>query len=76
MTKKLGILLIIISFIPWIFILGVPWLDIDVGIKAIIVTVFIVLGEVLFWVGAVLAGRDIVKKYIRWIKQTREPRRK
>lgn len=75
MGKKLGIVLIIISFILWIFILGAPWLPMSTVLKASMVTILIILGEIFFWGGTVLVGKDIVKKYsqclnpIEWIKK-------
>jgi hypothetical protein len=73
MSKKLGVILIIISFILWIFILAAPFLEITTTLKAAIVGIFVVLGEIFFWGGTVLVGKDIVKKYmecinpIKWI---------
>lgn len=64
MGKKLGIVLIIISFVLWIFILWAPWIPVSTTLKATVVTVFIALGEVFFWGGTVLVGKDIVKKYM------------
>ena len=75
MSKKLGIILIIISFILWIFILAAPFLEISTTLKAAIVGIFVVLGEIFFWGGTVLVGKDIVKKYMKcinpmeWIKK-------
>ena len=75
MGKKLGIILIVISFILWIFILGAPWLPMSTTLKASMVAILIVLGEVFFWGGTVLVGKDIVKKYmeclnpIAWFKK-------
>lgn len=74
MNKKLGLVLIIISFILWIFILVAPWLPISTALKAGIITIFIILGEIFFWGGTVLVGKDIVKKYkeclnpVKWFK--------
>jgi len=64
MGKKLGIILIVISFILWIFILGAPWLQMSTTLKASMVAILIVLGEVFFWCGTVLVRKDIVKKYM------------
>ena len=64
MGKKSGIILIVISFILWIFILGAPWLQMSTTLKASMVAILIVLGEVFFWCGTVLVRKDIVKKYM------------
>ena len=74
-VKKIGVVLIIMSFILWIFILGAPWLPMSTTVKASIVAILIVLGEIFFWGGTVLVGRDIVKKYVhcinpmRWVRK-------
>ena len=75
MGKEIGITLIIISFILWIFIFMISWFPISTTLKATIVTIFIILGEVFFWGGSALVGKDIVKKYIKdinpitWIRK-------
>lgn len=75
MSKKLGVALIIFSFAPWIVILGMPWLPVSSEIKASIITVCIALGELFFWGGTILVGKDIVQKYknyfnpLNWFKK-------
>ena len=67
MGKKLGIILIVISFILWIFILGAPWLPISTTLKVSMVAIFIILGEIFFWGGTVLVGKDMIKKYKQYL---------
>jgi hypothetical protein len=68
LKKSLGIVFIVISFILWIFIPVVPFLSFSGTTKTVIVTILVIGGEVTFWIGALLAGKDIVKKFIRNIR--------
>ncbi|MBY6037764.1 transporter suffix domain-containing protein [Fictibacillus nanhaiensis] len=65
MKKKAGIVLIVLSFVLWIFIPIVPFLSLSTGMKTAIVSGLFIAGEVTFWLGALLAGKDIVKKFIQ-----------
>jgi hypothetical protein len=64
MKKKIGIIFIILSFVLWIFIPIIPFLSFSAAIKTAIVSGLFIGGEVFFWLGALLAGKDIVKKFI------------
>jgi hypothetical protein len=66
--QKLGLVLIIISFLPWLIIaVIVPFLPISLAQKAILVPALLVLAEVLFWLGALLVGKEVVQKYRRYL---------
>jgi hypothetical protein len=55
---RLGILLILLSFLPWLALPVVPWLAEDMGTRAGLAAGLVILGELLFWPGVALAGRD------------------
>ncbi len=63
MTKKLGFVLIILSFVFYGLILVVPFLKVTVAYKASITTFLIIFGEISFWVGGIMLGKEIVSKY-------------
>ncbi|MBS9386823.1 MAG: transporter suffix domain-containing protein [Dolichospermum sp. BR01] len=66
--QKLGLVLIIISFLPWLIIaVIVPFLPISLAQKAILVPALLILAEVLFWLGALLVGKEVVQKYRRYL---------
>ncbi|OBQ35903.1 MAG: hypothetical protein AN485_12545 [Anabaena sp. MDT14b] len=66
--QKLGLGLIIISFLPWLIIaVIVPFLPISLPQKAILVPALLILAEVLFWLGALLVGKEVVQKYRRYL---------
>lgn len=73
--RKLGISLIVLSFVFWGGLLIVPFIQYSVGIKIAISTVLAVLGEVSFWIGAFILGKEVIaryKKYLnpfRWFKR-------
>ncbi len=60
---KIGIALIIISVIAFLSILVVPFLDFRSGIKIAVSTVLLVVGEISFWLGGFLLGKELFNKY-------------
>ncbi|NVO20359.1 MAG: transporter suffix domain-containing protein [Bacteroidetes bacterium] len=60
---RLGISLIILSALSFLSLLIIPFLKSGSGIKVTISTVLIVLGEVTFWTGGFLLGKEILSKY-------------
>ena len=60
---KTGIALIGISTLLFLSILGVPFLDVANKVKITATTVLIILGEITFWVGGFLLGKEILNKY-------------
>ncbi|MFM7365174.1 MAG: transporter suffix domain-containing protein [Cuspidothrix sp.] len=66
--QKLGLGLMIISFLPWLIIAVIlPFLPISLGQKGLLVPALLVLAEVLFWLGALLLGKEVVQKYRRYL---------
>ncbi|MBO1057505.1 MAG: transporter suffix domain-containing protein [Dolichospermum sp. JUN01] len=66
--QKLGLVLIIISFLPWLIIaVIVPFIPISLAQKALLIPALLVLAEVLFWLGALLVGKEVVQKYRRYL---------
>jgi hypothetical protein len=66
--QKLGLVLIIISFLPWLIIaVIVPFLPISLGQKGLLIPALLILAEVLFWLGALLVGKEVVQKYRRYL---------
>jgi hypothetical protein len=60
---KLGLGLAIGSFLPWLLLLVLPFLNLSAANKAIGAGLLIALGEAMFWLGAILAGQEIVRRY-------------
>ena len=60
---RLGIILII-ACIPFFLIIPViPFLDLESNVKIKASTVSLVIGEVLFWSGGLLLGKELFTKY-------------
>jgi len=76
-VKAFGIALIVLSALLWIALLGVPFLPFSVLIKGGIVTMVLVIAEVIFWLGCLLAGAEWAKRvWERWGGGKTEDRRR
>jgi hypothetical protein len=60
---KLGIALIVLSAPVFLSLLIVPFLNVDNKTKISISTVIIVIGEITFWSGGLLVGKELFSKY-------------
>lgn len=60
---KLGLALIIVCVIAFLFIPVVPFLRISNGAKITITTILFVIGEITFWTGGLLLGKKLFTKY-------------
>lgn len=60
---RLGIMLMVISVPLFLFIPVVPFLNIDNKTKISITTILIVIGEITFWSGGLLVGKELFSKY-------------
>jgi predicted membrane channel-forming protein YqfA (hemolysin III family) len=63
MYKKLGLLLVILSFVLYGFIFLLPFLNAQASTKVWITTILVFAGEASFWLGGIILGREFVKKY-------------
>jgi hypothetical protein len=62
---KLGIGLAIASPVPWLLLLVLPFLPLSVAGRAIAAGGLLVVAEAMFWVGVMLAGQEVVRRYRR-----------
>jgi predicted Kef-type K+ transport protein len=60
---KLGIVLLIVCVIAFLSIPVVPFTDLENSTKITLSTVLFVIGEVAFWVGGILLGKELFAKY-------------
>ncbi len=65
--KQLGVVLIIVSCLVWLAIVAVPLLPLTLAQKAAIVPGLLILGELFFWVGALLVGKEVAERYRHWL---------
>ncbi|AMQ22540.1 transporter suffix domain-containing protein [Geobacillus sp. JS12] len=59
---RIGIGLIIASFVVWVAVPIAPFLPFSAAVKATIVAAVIVAAEVMFWLGVLLAGKEAAMK--------------
>jgi len=60
---KVGIFLIIFSVLTWILSpILIPFLPITNGMKAISITTSLIIGEVIFWIGTLMVGKEVAHK--------------
>ena len=64
--SKLGLVLIVTAHIFLGLLLLIPFLEADLSAKGILSAVFFILGEVLFYGGIFLLGKDVAGKYRRY----------
>jgi len=60
---KLGIILISVSILIFLMLFALPFVSIDTKVKIALTTAFIIGGEVMFWVGTLLIGKDVYLKF-------------
>lgn len=65
---RIGIVMISISVACFLFLLAVPFLQVGPKFKITLTTVLIVVGEVMFWVGTILIGKDVYNKFKEKLK--------
>jgi phosphate/sulfate permease len=51
------------SVIPWLLLLVLPFLPLSLTERAMGAAGLLVMAEVMFWVGAVLAGQEVVRGF-------------
>lgn len=60
---RVGITLILISVPLFLFLLAIPFLPMGPKFKITLSTVVIVGGEVMFWAGTLMIGKDVYNKF-------------
>ena len=65
---KFGITLISISVACFLVIFALPFLSMDLKVKIALTSVLVVVGEVSFWVGTILIGKDVYLKFKEKLK--------
>ena len=80
--QVIGLGLLIVSTVAWVFVFVVPFMALDTATKAAIVAGLIVFGEVTGWPGLALLGKEMVDALRnswrmltrRLLRKTSEPR--
>jgi hypothetical protein len=72
--RKFGIGLLVISFVPWIAAIAVPFLALPLAQKATIAAILFGVAEVMFWVGVLIVGKEVADRYRFSFKSWFNPR--
>ncbi len=60
---RLGIFLIIFCIPFFLFLAIIPFLEMEVKTKITISTISLIIGEIAFWLGGILVGKELFVKY-------------
>ena len=60
---RFGIVVIMISILIFFILFALPFLSMDIKTKLALTPVLLVAGEVLFWGGIVLIGKDVYLRF-------------
>lgn len=72
---KLGIFLMIFSGVFFFLLLIIPFIDITAKAKVTLSTISLIIGEIVFWSGGLLVGKELFTKYksylnpVNWFKK-------
>lgn len=58
MLFRVGLIAIVLSFVPWLALAAAPLLGLSLTAGAGMVAVSLVVAEAMFWLGLALAGKD------------------
>lgn len=66
-----GVVLMCGSLLLWVLLLGVPFLPLGVGARGAVATGVVVVAELAFWGGAVIAGPEAARRIRSWWRPSR-----
>lgn len=78
---KTGVSLIVLCTLLFASLLVIPFLDIESKTKISISTIAFIFGEITFWVGGILLGKELFNKYksyfnpLNWFKKKTDQNR-
>jgi hypothetical protein len=61
--ERAGLALVVLSGVAYMGLFAVPWLPLSLAGKSAAAVALVVGGEALFWLGVLIAGREIMRKY-------------
>lgn len=63
MMQKLGLFLIVVSFLPWLAIPFLSLLPLTLAQKTFLIPILLGLAELLFWPGVLIVGKETAQRY-------------
>jgi hypothetical protein len=79
---RLGIILISVSVLFFLIIFTLPFVSMNLKFKVALTTTLVIVGEVSFWVGTLLIGKEVYKKFMaklksgEWLEKKKEAEKK
>lgn len=67
LAMQAGVSLVIFSFLLYGVIFSLPWLPLTLASKLALTPVLVGVSEAAFWIGGILAGKEVVNRYRRWL---------
>jgi hypothetical protein len=67
LTRLVGIILFVVAVLFWVAAPAVLLTPLSAAQKAWTSTAFLILGEVAFWIAAVALGREVFRRYRRYL---------
>lgn len=65
--RKVGIGLLIVSFVPWGLAFAIPFMALPLSQKAAIAAALFIVAEVMFWIGVLIVGKEVADRYRQWL---------
>ena len=69
---KVGIVLISLACVAWLTVVIIPFLPWWLAVKGGAITGALVVGEILFWLGTVCVGKELLAKYKAYLTRKRQ----
>lgn len=66
-SKRIGVFLVVMSFVFYGLIPVLPFLPLASSVKLASAPILALLGELVFWPGGILLGREVVDRYKRYL---------
>ena len=67
---RVGVVLMAGSLPLWVVLLGVPFLPLSVAARGVVATSIVIVAEVAFWGGAVIAGPEAARRMRSWWRRS------
>ena len=67
---RVGVVLMAGSLPLWVVLLGVPFLPLSVAARGVVATSVVIVAEVAFWGGAVIAGPEAARRMQSWWRRS------
>ncbi|MGG0821420.1 SDR family NAD(P)-dependent oxidoreductase [Paenibacillus turicensis] len=67
LMNKIALVLVILSFVLYGLAILVPFMSLSLAYKTTLVPAFIIVGEIVWWIGIAIVGKQVVTKYRKYL---------